>query len=60
MVHSIWVGIVGEGAADLDGPDLALHAGGVGRVEFEVCGFLEVAEAHVSGLGYNQYANEVE
>ena len=57
MVHSIWVGIVGEGAADLDGPDLALHAGGV---EVGVGEFLEVAQAHVSGLGYNQCANEVE
>ena len=48
MVHSIWIGVVGEGAADLDGPDLALHAGGVGGVEFGVSEFLEVAQAHVA------------
>ena len=48
MVHSIWIGVVGEGAADLDGPDLALHAGGVGGVEFGVREFLEVAQAHVA------------
>ena len=31
VVHPIWIGVVGKGAADLDGPDLALHAGESGE-----------------------------
>ncbi len=39
-----WIGI--EFAAYLDGPDLALHSGGVGGVEVRLSEFLEASEAH--------------